>query len=205
MTSKADNDTRLSKDNVAIPGTDTTVYQALYRRRMAWQFKDEPVSREALERMLATAVWAPNHRLTEPWRFRVVEKGGPVRQKIGDLAYEYDLERNNNERRAQARRQKVLDPPIVVYVYTVPGKNKSETKENYASVACAVQNIALAGVAEGLAVTWETGGATRHPKLKETLEAEEDWDSAGMLLIGVPDEKIDSRRTPVASYVQWFD
>ena len=92
MTSPAHNETKLSRDDLAIPATDTTVYQALFQRRMAWAFKDEPVSRAAVERMLSTAVWAPNHRKTEPWRFYVLEQGGPVHQQVGDLAYEHDLE-----------------------------------------------------------------------------------------------------------------
>jgi nitroreductase len=204
MTSPADNDIKLSRDDLAIPATGTTVYEALFQRRMAWAFKDEPVPRAAVERMLSTAVWVPNYRKTEPWRFYVLEKGGAVRQKLGDLAYEHDLEQNNNERRAESRRQKVLDPPLVVYVYSVPGKDSAETRENYASVCCAVHNISLAGVAEGLAVTWETGGVTRIPKLKQTLGAEEDWDSVGMLLIGAPDEQVPAQRTPVSQFVQWL-
>ena len=74
-----------------------------------------------------------------------------------------------------------------------------------AAVCCAAQNISLAGVAEGLAVTWETGGTTRHPDIKKTLGAEEDWKMAVMLSIGFPAESPDSRRTPVESFVKGFD
>jgi nitroreductase len=81
---------------------------------MAWKFKDEPVFREAIERMLDAAVWAPNHRLTEPWRFFVLEKGSPARQKVADLAYDFALQRNNDSARAERARQTVLEPPVVV-------------------------------------------------------------------------------------------
>lgn len=199
-----ENDTRIKLNEKNIPQTDVNVYQALYRRRMAWRFKDQKVDRAAVDRMLETAVWAPNHRMTEPWRFFVLDKDSQARKKAADLAYEFALERSGNERRAEGTRQAVADPPMLMYVYYTPGPNEEATKENYAAVCCAVQNMALAGVAEGLAVTWETGGATRHPKLGETLGAEEDWLMAGMLSLGVSDEEADPRRTPVSNFVHWL-
>jgi nitroreductase len=195
---------RIAAEQVIIPGTSVSVYQALYGRRMAWKFKDEPVPREAIERMLDVAVWAPNHRLTEPWRFFVLEKESPVRRKVAELAYDFVLEYTNLPGRALAARHKVLDPPMVIYVYCAPGPSEEATRENYAAVCCAIQNISLAGVAEGLAVAWETGGPVRHPDLKGVLGAEADWNMVAMLSIGAPAENLTSRRTPVSNFVRWF-
>jgi nitroreductase len=196
--------TKQTPDMVEIPDTGTSVYQALFQRRMAWAFKDDPVPEESVRRMLDTAVWAPNHRLTEPWRFFVLEKGSQKRQEAAQLAYDHAMERNDNPVRGEASREMVLGAPMLVYVYTVPGRHEEETRENYGAVCCAVQNIALAGVAEGLAVTWETGGITRPPKLKEALGAEEDWIMTAMLSIGVPDENLSPPRTPASQFVNWF-
>ncbi len=207
MTSGANNaatDGKMSIDEVDIPVTDVNIYQALYRRRMSWRFKDEPIQREAVERMLEAAVWAPNHRLTEPWRFFVMEKGSEGRRKVADLAYQFSLQQNNNPTRAEATQREVSEPPVVIYVYCVPGSNEEVTRENYAAVCCAAHNMSLAGVAEGLAVTWETGGPTRDPNLREALGAEENWMLAVMLSIGVPAEPSKSLRTPVATFVRWF-
>ena len=89
MTSNASSsepDAKIASDAVSVPATDVSVYEALYRRRMSWQLSSTPVSRETIDRMLAAAVWAPNHRLTEPWRFFVVDHDSPVRQRVADLA-----------------------------------------------------------------------------------------------------------------------
>ena len=59
-----DIDARIKFDAISIPQTDVNVYQALYGRRMAWKFKDQKVDREAVDRMLEAAVWAPNHLMT---------------------------------------------------------------------------------------------------------------------------------------------
>src|SRR5918996_3331816 len=196
--------TRIAAEPAVIPSTSVSVYQGLYGRRMAWKFKDEPVPREAVQRMLDVAVWAPNHRLTEPWRFFVLEKGTAARQRAADLAYQFAVQRNNDPIRAERARQAVLGPPVVIYVYCVPGPNEEVTRENYAAVCCAVQNISLAGVAEGLSVTWETGGPTRHPGLRETLGADPDWTLVTMLSIGVPAEMPSSRRSPAGEFVHWM-
>ncbi len=194
---------KVAVDQITIPETAVSVYQALYQRRMAWQFKDAAVPKAAVERMLGAAVWAPNHRLTEPWRFFVVDMASPTRQELGDQAYELSMERRGDNNRAEATRKTILDAPVLIYVYCVPGANDEVTQENYAAVCCAAHNISLAGVAEGLAVTWETGGATRHPKLKTTLGAEEDWMLATMLSVGVPADSPTSLRTPVANFIHW--
>ena len=193
-------DNKLSSTTAAIPDTKVTVYEALYRRRMSWDFQDRPVAKEVVERMLSTAVWAPNHRLTEPWRFFVVNKDSGIRNILGDMGFEASMECNNNPDRAEKTRQAQLDPPILIYVYTVPGTNESATTENYASVCCAVQNISLTGVAEGLAVTWETGGITGHPRLSETLGADAEWSLVGLLSVGIPAGPLESRRTSAENF-----
>ena len=184
--------------------TALSVYHAIYGRRSAWKFSDRPVDRMAIERMLDAAVWAPNHRLTEPWRFFVLEQESPERSTAAELAAEFQLERSGDQRRADAARQKVLEPPMVIYVYTVPGPDDETTKENYASVCIAAHNISLAGAAEELAVTWETGGATRHPGLGRMLGADESWQMTAMLLVGHPGEHPVSRRSSASRFVRWF-
>ena len=62
-----------------------------------------------------------------------------------------------------------MNAPAMVYVYSIPGDDDEVTRENYATACCAVQNMALAAVAEGLCLDWSTGGVTQHPELAATL------------------------------------
>ena len=196
--------TKVKSDTTVAPAAGMNVYEAIYRRRSAWKYKDNPIPRETMERMLDTAVWAPNHRLTEPWRFFVIEKNTKTRETVANLAYEYAMGRFDNPQRAENTQRAVMAPPVIIYVYSTPGQSDEATKENYASTVCAAYNVSLTGAAEGLTVTWETGGATRHPKLKETLGAEEEWDLAALLYIGEPDEDIVTQRTPAQEFVKWM-
>ena len=205
MSSSSESAAKLGFDDCTVPETGVSVYEALYRRRMAWDFKDQPVPRDALDRMLGTAVWAPNHRLTEPWRFFILERGTAAHEQVAGMAHDFALQRSGNAQRAEATRDSLLKTPVIIYMYSTPGRDDEGTRENYASVCCAAQNMALAGVAEGLAVTWETGGPTRHPDLARTLGAEDDWALATMLSIGYPAEDPPSLRTPVSNFVTWLN
>ncbi len=205
MSSESGRTEKLAPADCTVPETGVSVYEALYRRRMAWEFKDQPVPRDALDRMLETAVWAPNHRLTEPWRFFILEKGSAALEQLAGMAHDFALQRSGNAQRAEATRDSLLNTPVVIFMYSTPGRDEEGTRENYASVCCAAQNMALAGVAEGLAVTWETGGPTRHPDLGRTLGAEDDWALATMLSIGYPAEDPPSQRSPVSNFVRWLD
>ena len=133
----------------------------------------------------------------------MVSRAIPLRQTLGDQAYEVSMERRGDPKRAENTRRSILDAPVLIYVYCVPGANEEATQENYASVSCASHNISLAGVAEGLAVTWETGGATRHPNLNKTLGAEEGWTLVTMLSVGFPAESPAAFRTPVNNFLHW--
>ena len=57
--------------------TELGVYHAIHGPRSAWKFTDRPVDTVAVERVLDAAIWAPNHWLTETWRFFVMEESQP--------------------------------------------------------------------------------------------------------------------------------
>ena len=200
----------IRSDEVSIPQTGTTVYEAIFGRRMTKEFTDADVPREALQRMLDAAIWAPNHRLTNPWRFFALEKGGAMRERVAELAWQTAYEGVANPNPAQkkasadASKARVLNAPAAVYVYSVPGGDDETTQENYASVCCAVHNMALAAVAEGLVVDWSTGGVTRHPDLGATLGADADWTLVGALFIGEPLNKPTTRRSATSEIVSWL-
>ncbi len=195
---------RLRSGNVAAPETGVTVYEAIHNRRMNNEFTDAVPSQESLQRMLDAAVWAPNHRLTNPWRFFVLEKGGQKRAEVAQLAYDNLFARSGNHENANGSRQRVLDSPGLIYVYSVPGDSEEMTQENYAAACCAVQNLLLAAVAEGLAGDWSTGNTTRHPDLAETMGGESDWTMIGALFIGQPARPSASVRAPADEVTAWL-
>lgn len=202
--------TTISSNNIPIPQTETSVYEAIFSRRMSKEFTDASVPRQTLERLFDAAIWAPNHRLTEPWRFFVLEKDSAARERVADLAWQTAYEKVVNPNPAQkqasadASKDRVMSAPALVYAYSVPGTNDEMTQENYASVCCAVHNMALAAVAEGLVLDWSTGSVTQHPSLADTLGAQPDWAMVGALFIGEPVNTPTSRRSASSELVSWL-
>ena len=196
--------TKVVWTDVPVPQTSTTVYEALIKRRMAWKWLDKAVPRDAVERMLSTAVWAPNHKHTEPWRFYVMEKDSPLRNKVADFAKAAVLKQNAEDAtRADRMRAWVLNQPLLIFAFSVPGIHEEMTRENYAATVCAMHNVNLAGVVEGLAVTWETGGVAKLPGLAEAVGGQADWQLVCMATVGYGDEESKSERTPVDAFTTW--
>ena len=200
----------INSSEISIPDTQTSVYEAIFGRRMTKELTGVEVPRSVLERMLEAAIWAPNHRLTNPWRFIVLAKDSPIRKQVAELAWQttYDNVANPNPEQkknsADASKSRVLDAPAMMYAYSVPGPDEETTQENYASVCCAVHNMALAAVAEGLVLDWSTGGISKLPGLAKMLGTDEDWAMVGALFIGEPVNLPTSRRDAAPSIVSWL-
>ena len=202
---------KLSSSDVEIPASSVSVYDAIFRRRNVKEFTGDPVSRETVERLFSAAVWAPNHRLTDPTRFFAVRKDGPMRKRIAEAAWRsaYDGVANPNPERkrqaADASRDRVLNAPWMVYVYSLGGANDEVTRENYATSCCAIQNMALAAVAEGLRMDWSTGGLTRIPGLAGILGADDAWTMVGVVFVGKAASLPAKQRLPHTEVVTWLE
>ena len=187
-----------------------SVLEAIRNRRTVRGFLDNPVPREALERLIEAATWAPNHRTTEPWRFFALERGGETREKVARLVRGWTLETIQNpnvetrQKSAEKAAREVLDSPAFLYVYSVPGLNEEITRENYAATCCAVMNLSLAAYAEGLGVGWSTGKSTKPESLASTLGADSSWEMVGALFIGYPTSVPEAKRSNLAHCTQWL-
>ena len=202
---------KLSSKDVEVPASPVSVYDAIFRRRNAKEFTGEPVPDEVLDRLFSAAIWAPNHRLTDPTRFFAVRKDSPMRERIADIAWQttHDNVANPNpdqkKRSADDSRRRVLNGPAMVYVYSIPGDNEEMTRENYATSCCAVHNMALAAVAEGLNHDWTTGGLTRLPGLNRILGVDDDWMLVGLVFLGKATSVPSTQRTPHSEVVTWLE
>jgi nitroreductase len=180
------------------------VATAIRARRTNRKFDGRPV------RLLESAVQAPQHHLTEPWRFWVLDGGdSPRRRQIADIAAE-DMARSTpglDEARLEEKRQSIINVPALVFVFSVQGKNATMTQENYAAAACAVQNLLLAAHEEGLATNWTTGGLIKSDELRSLLGVDPEWQVVSMVHVGYADPaKLPAHRErkSAGSYTVWL-
>ena len=187
-----------------------SVVEAIRTRRTVREYTDAPIARDQLSTWLEAACWAPNHRLTEPWRFIVLEHGGAKRAEIAEKVRDYSFDNSTElpepkrSDLADASRDEVLDAPGFVYTYSLVGDDEVTRKENFAAVACAVQNLSLAAHADGFAVGWSTGRTTQLEGIASLIGADESWEMVGVLFMGQPERVPRAQRQPMEEVVSWL-
>lgn len=180
---------------------------AIQTRTSVKVFAEREVPREWVERCLQAAIWAPNHRLTEPWRFRVVTGDG--REKLidavrGDLAESLGGQELAAER-VERERKKIFSAPVLIAVYSNRGENPAVTRENFAATAAAVQNLLLQAHSLGLGAIWRTADYFSARGVREFLQAPPESDFVAVVYLGFPDQReIPRRRTPAGEQTLWF-
>ena len=188
------------------------VNQAIETRRSVGQVKQDPVPREIVEKILESAVHAPNHRLTEPWRFHVFNgkgRGELARARAEVARIQAEAEGEEEEfaaGRISRERKKAFRAPVVIVVISKGGRDEVETLENYAACAAAVQNMQLTAHSLGLATIWRTGPVAYHPYMREFFGLENGDKIVAHLYLGYPDVTERSRRRePASTRTVWHE
>jgi nitroreductase len=156
-----------------LPADDPRVLAAadlLRGRRTTNLFEPEPVGAGALLDAIEVARWAPNHRLTEPWRFYLI--GPETAAVVADCWAGYEAE-TKGEAAGAARAKRLSAIPGHFVVTSVRDENEVIDLENYAATCCAVQNLMLYLWQRGIGVKWTTGAITRESRLYRVLGIDE--------------------------------
>ncbi|HXB91365.1 MAG TPA: nitroreductase [Puia sp.] len=168
--------------------------------------KGSVVSDETVGQLLENANWAPTHKRTEPWRFRVFTgEGLSAFARFQASRYK----ENSRERFRQDKFDKLLTNPMSCsHIIAIIMRRSIHTDipemEEIAAVACAVQNIWLSAPAHGLGGYWSTGGITFDPAAREFLELQEEDRLLGFFYLGVV--KVPSpgaTRLPIEEKIAW--
>ncbi|MGB3684113.1 MAG: nitroreductase [Rubrobacteraceae bacterium] len=188
------------------------INEAIATRQSINRVRQEPVSRELLERVLESAVHAPNHKITEPWRFHVFTGKGRgefarARAELaGILAEEEGEEPDLVAGRVSRERKKAFRAPVVIAVVSRAGRDEVETLENYAACSAAVQNMQLTAHSLGLASIWRTGPVAYHPFMRRFFGLYDGDRIVAYLYVGYPDMgKRPRRRSPAGGYTTWHE
>lgn len=140
---------------------------ALMRGRRSIDFFDpEPIGTEQLRQAIELARWAPNHRLTEPWRFYVI--GPQTAAALAEFGAEFDRKRKG-ERAGEARLARLRAIPGFFVLTCKKSEDELVQREDYAACCCAAQNILLYLWSCGIGSKWTTGGMTREREFCEII------------------------------------
>jgi nitroreductase len=173
-------------------------------------FRPEPVPRETIEQLLDCAVRAPNHKLTQPWRFAILT--GAARNRFAELRAGHRLKRFGNPSEPEALaaadkiRRETRDTPVFVVVMSAVNPDEITSEEDYAASMMAVANLMVAAESLGLGTYLKTGGIMRDPAVLELARVPEAFRVVGIISLGYPaGAEPPRRRKPAAELTEWVD
>ena len=181
--------------------------QAIRSRRTIKAFEPRPLERETLDELLELARWAPNHHLTNPWRFRVV---GPhalerLKRAAGELAVA-EAGTADPADVARVAAAKLARAPTLVVCSVVRCDDPVEHEEDHHAAAAAAYIVLLAAHSRGLAAYWRTPGVLRTKQGREAVGLGDDEDFVGLLHLGWAKQEAEPpEREPPARYVTYLD
>lgn len=158
--------------------------EALRNRRTVNFFLPGEVDSRVIETAIEIARWAPNHKLTEPWRFYLI--GPDTAETIARYAAQLE-ETSKGQRAGEARYQRLKGIPNSLVLTCRRSDDALTQQEDYAACCCAAQNLMLYLWQHGLGVKWTTGALTREPGFYELVGADTDTEfTVGHFWIGTP-------------------
>jgi nitroreductase len=165
---------------------------AIRTRRTHKAYGAEAVDRTTLEELLDLARWAPNHHLTNPWRFRVV---GPQA-----------LERLKTAGGPEAATKLDRAPTLIAVSYVRTPGDPVADEEDLLAAGCAAYIVLLAAHGRGLAAYWRTPAVLREPAGRAALGIPETEHAIGLLHLGsARQEQRVPERAPAQDVISFLD
>lgn len=189
--------------------TGMDVLAAIRTRRSVGKVHSDCPPRDLIEQVLEAASWAPNHHVTEPWRFVVlagdardtfgeamaVAKTAGMDPAVKDIAQEFE----------RAKKKALRAPVIIAVAAEIPTDKKCVEIEEVAAAAAAVQNMLLAAHALGLGAIWRTGDPAYDDGVKAFLGFAPTDHILGFVYLGYPVvEPTRAKHTPAADLTRWL-
>ncbi|AXT51287.1 nitroreductase [Aquimarina sp. BL5] len=172
------------------------------------QYNDKPVSKEFIKILLENANWAPTHRLTEPWRFKVIQ--GEAKDRLGTFLSDTYTDITPEESFSPFKHKKIKDKctaasSIIVICMQRDPKERVPEWEEIAATAMAVQNMWLTCTANEVGCYWSSPALIKY--MNEFFEFEEGERCLGFLYLGNynKDKTLNSKRNSIEEKVEWHD
>jgi nitroreductase len=166
--------------------------EAIRTRRTHKAYRPEPLERATLDELFELARWAPNHHLTNPWRFRVV----------GPRALEH-LKAASDDPIAAAKLDRA---PTLVVVSAKQTGDPLGDEEDVLAAGAAAFIVLLAAHGRGLAGYWRTPAVLRTPAGRAAVGVGDDEHVLGLLHLGHPrQEPRVPERAPVGEVADYLD
>jgi nitroreductase len=171
-------------------------------------FNGSKIDDNIVWQILENSNWAPNHGLTQPWRYKVFTGSGL--EKLANFqANLYQQTTSEDKFKPEKYERMITNVLKSSHVIVICMKRQTSGKilelEEIEAVACSVQNMALTAAAYEICSFWGSGGVTYTQELKDFLGLEEQDKCLGYLYLGYSDSPTTkSRRDRIQDKVEWI-
>mmetsp|Transcript_7869 Transcript_7869/g.12820 ORF Transcript_7869/g.12820 Transcript_7869/m.12820 type:complete len:248 (+) Transcript_7869:46-789(+) len=169
--------------NRAIPQPEMSSDALASRRSVVKYDTSKPVPEDVTNRALEAAILAPNHFMSEPWRFYVC--GAETKEKLRGL---------NEDKRKMAEG---VPEMLVVTIASEHDLSEKLGLEDHAAVAAATQNFMLSLAADGVGSKWMTGALGAAPEdVLAAVGAPDGQKLMGVIWYGYPAKPLAETKAP---------
>lgn len=159
--------------------------RVIVSRRSIKSFKSDPVDLDEIVELLNIAKWAPNHKLTEPWRFQLYIGEGKeefvqafIKSQTGKDKELTDAIKN--------KAQYFREIPVHLVVIMPEDPRQRRWDEDYGAVSAFVQNFQLAAWERGIGMIWRTNDWIYDPVFRKNIGVKDGEKIVATLMIGYP-------------------
>ena len=183
------------------------ILELIQKRRAIFpaQYNGDPIEEKDIKKVLEAANWAPTHKKTEPWRFKVIM--GEGLKRLGEfMAAKYtEIEPNPKEFKISKLRENPQKSGAVILICMQrdPQERVPEWEE-LAATAMAVQNMWLCCTELEIGCYWSSPGLISH--MNEFVELSEGESCLGLFYMGRYDQDIpEVDRGPIDDKLVWIN
>lgn len=164
---------------------------------------NKAIEKEVLLEILQCAHQAPNHKLTQPWRFTVFT-GNSLVKLADELVKQYTLTTPPEtflQKKSDSMRDKVMQSGAVMAI-CLHESGKIPKWEEIAAVGAAVQNMSLAASALGIGSYWSSPAVIR--ELNSFLNLTNEENCIGLFYMGYhQEERQYGKRSSLEEKITW--
>ncbi|WP_320674101.1 nitroreductase [Prochlorococcus sp. MIT 1341] len=173
--------------------------EAIKNRRTIHSFNTKKVPEIIIERAIEAANFAPCHMHTFPWRFTSLQM--QKRQLLVQLALELKFENCSPDQISKGKiLKKMLNPSHLLVVSQVVNADPKRKLEDYAACACAIQNLSLSLVGEGVGSKWSTGKITTDKNTYKIVGIDQgEEEIIGFIWVGYGEAPLEIKRPLISS------
>jgi nitroreductase len=171
------------------------------------QYSDRKIHDEQIELLLNNAIWAPSHGLTQPWRFIVFQENALL--DLSEALGQIYIKNTPQEKFNDQKMMKMVSRPrkasaVIALILHREKDTKISEKDDFAAVACAVENMHLTATAQGIGAFWATPQLISSQDFHSFLELSDEQSCVGLFYLGYPAiEWPKGQRKPIEYLTTW--